>query len=125
MKQYPLARTASRLRQDRRISILMEMCLVDLLRFDRAWGKLVQVRLGGICNRVNAQRAGDSWYWIQVFAGLEMARSLAKATGTQVRKTVQKSLVLLQHHCAMAMAPLTKRCLYSFVRHSVRRVQRP
>ncbi len=111
-----MAKTASQRRFGKRATELGALRSSQPEAFARVWEQYVLGWIGEIGNRARAQRTGGDAEErrLHVFEVLSQARSLAVAAGAQSHDGVGKSLVVLQHECAKAVAALTDPRLYDF-----------
>ena len=110
-----MAKTASQRRFAKRATELAALRALQPEAFARVWEQFVLGWIGEIGNRARTQRIGDAEERrLHVFEVLGQARSLAVAAGAQTHGGVEKSLVVLQHECAKAVAALTDPRLYDF-----------
>lgn len=108
-----MAKTASQRRFDKRSTELGTLRVSQPEAFARVWEQYVRGWLGEVRNRACAQRVGDSdERRLRIFEVLTQAQSLAQAAGAQAE--VGKSLKVLEHECAKAVAGLTDPRLYLF-----------
>ncbi len=110
-----MEKTASQRRFAKRATELGALRASQPETFARVWEQYVAGWIGEIGNRVRVQRVGDTEERrLHIFAVLTQARSLAEAAGVQTHSGVAKSLVVLKHECAKAVAALTDPRLYDF-----------
>ena len=108
-----MAKTASQRRFDKRSTELGTLRVSQPEAFARVWEQYVRGWLGEVRNRARAQRVGDSdERRLRIFEVLTQAQNLAQAAGDQAQ--VGKSLTVLEHECAKAVANLTDPRLYLF-----------
>ena len=117
-----MAKTASQRRLDKRSTELGTLRVSQPETFARVWEQYVRGWLGEVRNRARAQRVGDSdERRLRIFAVLTQAQNLAQAAGAQAQ--VSKSLTVLEHECAKAVASLTDPRLYLFNEDCTTRVR--
>jgi hypothetical protein len=112
-EDHAMAKTASQRRFDKRSNELGALLVSQPETFARVWEQYVRGWLGEVRNRARAQRVGDSdERHLRIFEVLTQAQNLAQAAGAQAQ--VGKSLKVLEHECAKAVAELTDPRLYLF-----------
>ena len=117
-----MAKTASQRRFDKRSTELGTLRVSQPETFARVWEQYVRGWLGEVRNRARAQRVGDSdERRLRIFEVLTQAQNLAQAAGAQAQ--VSKSLTVLEHECAKAVASLTDPRLYLFNEDCTTRVR--
>lgn len=108
-----MAKSASQRRFDKRASELAELRVSKPDAFDRVWEQLLRGWIGEVRNRARAQRLGETdERHLRIFEVLGQAQCLAQASGAQTQTA--KSLKVLEHECAKAVAALTDPRLYMF-----------
>lgn len=108
-----MAKTASQRRFDKRTAELSALCSLQPEVFARVWDQYVRGWIGEVHNRARAQRIGDSdERRLRIFEVLTQAQNLAKATGAPSQAV--KSLKVIEHECARAVAGLMDKRLYKF-----------
>lgn len=110
-----MAKTSTQRRFDKRAANLGSLRTSQPKRFSLVWEQYVRGWLGEAKNRARAQRAGGSdEQRLRIFAVLRQAQSLAQAAGAHTNPGVIRSLSVLEHECAKAVAALTDSRLYNF-----------
>lgn len=117
-----MSKTASQRRFDKRASELGALCRSDPQAFARVWEQFVRGWLVEIANRARAQRIGESdERRLRIFEVLALAQRLSQAAG--VRSQAARSLIVLEHECAKAVANLTDPRLYLFNQDCTTRIR--
>lgn len=110
-----MAKNASQRRFGKRATELGALRSSQPETFARVWEQYVLGWIGEIGNRARAQRSGDEKErCLRIFEVLTQAGSLAEAAGVLNHGGVEKSLTVLKHECAKAVAALTDLRLYDF-----------
>lgn len=108
-----MAKTASQRRLEKRSAELSALCISKPEVFARVWEQYVRGWIGEVHNRARAQRIGDSDECrLRIFEVLTKAKNLAQAAGAPSH--VGKSLKVIEHECACAVADLMDKRLYKF-----------
>lgn len=108
-----MSKTASQRRFDKRAVELGALLRSDPNAYSRVWEQYVRGWLVEVGNRARAQRIGETdERHLRIFEVLTLARKLAHATGAQSQTS--RSLTVLEHECAKAVANLTDPRLYLF-----------
>ena len=119
-----MVKTASQRRFGKRAAELGALRASQPETFTRVWEQYVLGWIGEIGNRARAQRIGDAdERRLQIFEVLTHARCLAQAAGVQCHSGVEKSLFVLKHECAKAVAALTDQRLYDFNEDCITRIR--
>lgn len=108
-----MAKSASRRRFDKRAIELAELRVSKPDVFAHVWEQLLRSWIGEVRNRAHAQRSGETdERHLRIFEVLSQAQCLAQASGALSQTA--KSLKVLEHECAKAVAALTDPRLYMF-----------
>lgn len=116
-----MAKKSSDRRFDKRVTRLGHLYRTDPDAFSVAWEGYVRNWLVEIFSRVHTERTGEGDERLRIFGVLDLAQKLAHATGATSH--VSKSLSLLEHECAKAVAGLTDHHLYQFDKDCTTRIR--